>query len=102
MAMEPNICVLGALLNSCSMYKNTDVAQDPASLIYVQPQLCNDWELHVADIYIRCKRKMGRFCEGENLSKDKGFEENCWLKLDLGEEESVDVFIWGSCGDRDE
>ncbi|KAK1393912.1 hypothetical protein POM88_012968 [Heracleum sosnowskyi] len=69
---------------------------------YVQPPLCNDWELHVSVKYIRCKRKMGRFCEGENLSKDKGFEENCWLKLDLGEEESVDVFIWGSCGDRDE
>ncbi|KAK1393883.1 hypothetical protein POM88_012939 [Heracleum sosnowskyi] len=34
MAMEPNICVLGALLNSCSMYKNTDVAQDTASLMY--------------------------------------------------------------------
>ncbi|KAK1393893.1 hypothetical protein POM88_012949 [Heracleum sosnowskyi] len=34
MAMEPNICVLGALLNSCSMYKNTDGAQDIASLMY--------------------------------------------------------------------
>ncbi|KAK1393909.1 hypothetical protein POM88_012965 [Heracleum sosnowskyi] len=96
MAMEPNICVLGGgLLNSCSMYKNTDVAQDTASL------MIRLW-LHVAVKYIRCKRKMGRFCEGENLSKDKGFEENFWLKLDLGEEESVDVFIWGSCGDGDE
>ncbi|KAK1376601.1 Pentatricopeptide repeat-containing protein [Heracleum sosnowskyi] len=30
----PMVCVLGSLLNSCSMYKNTDVAQDTASLMY--------------------------------------------------------------------
>lgn len=34
MPMDPNDCVLGALLNSCRMYKNTDVAQETASLIF--------------------------------------------------------------------
>lgn len=34
MPMEPNDCVLGALLNSCRMYKNTDVAEETASHIF--------------------------------------------------------------------
>ncbi|XP_059643505.1 putative pentatricopeptide repeat-containing protein At1g17630 [Cornus florida] len=34
MPMEPNACVWGALLNSCRMYKNTDVAEETASHIF--------------------------------------------------------------------
>ncbi|KAG2728797.1 hypothetical protein I3760_01G221200 [Carya illinoinensis] len=34
MPMEPNDCVWGALLNSCRMYKNTDVAEETASYIF--------------------------------------------------------------------
>lgn len=33
MPMEPNACVWGALLNSCKMYKNTDVAEETAAQI---------------------------------------------------------------------
>lgn len=33
MPMEPNDCVLGSLLHSCIMYKNTDVAEETASHI---------------------------------------------------------------------
>ncbi|KAM7483847.1 hypothetical protein LguiB_008430 [Lonicera macranthoides] len=33
MPMEPNACVWGALLNSCRMYKNEDVAEETASQI---------------------------------------------------------------------
>ncbi|KAF8388807.1 hypothetical protein HHK36_025487 [Tetracentron sinense] len=34
MPMEPNACVWGALLNSCRMYKNTEVAEATASRIF--------------------------------------------------------------------
>lgn len=34
MPMEPNACVWGALLNSCKMHKNTDVAEETASQIF--------------------------------------------------------------------
>ncbi|TXG68550.1 hypothetical protein EZV62_003485 [Acer yangbiense] len=34
MPMEPNACVWGALLNSCRMHKNTDVAEQTASELF--------------------------------------------------------------------
>ncbi|KAL2538834.1 putative pentatricopeptide repeat-containing protein [Forsythia ovata] len=34
MPMEPNACVWGALLNSCKMHKNSDVAEETASQIF--------------------------------------------------------------------
>ncbi|KAK1393907.1 putative pentatricopeptide repeat-containing protein [Heracleum sosnowskyi] len=51
MAMEPNICVLGALLNSCSMYKNTDVAQDTASLMYSHRSAMTGSYMLLSNIY---------------------------------------------------
>ncbi|PQQ09879.1 putative pentatricopeptide repeat-containing protein [Prunus yedoensis var. nudiflora] len=34
MPMEPNACVWGALLNSCRMHKNTDIAEETATHIF--------------------------------------------------------------------
>ncbi|XP_074379226.1 putative pentatricopeptide repeat-containing protein At1g17630 [Apium graveolens] len=51
MPMEPNVCVLGALLNSCSMYKNTDVAQETASLMYSHSSAMTGSYMLLSNIY---------------------------------------------------
>ncbi|KAK9281345.1 hypothetical protein L1049_004245 [Liquidambar formosana] len=67
MPMEPNVCVWGSLLNSSRMHKNSEVAEKTASQIFCLNS-GDDWKLHAALKYICCKREMGGFCKGENLS----------------------------------
>ncbi|ESQ35038.1 hypothetical protein EUTSA_v10009551mg [Eutrema salsugineum] len=46
MPMEPKACVLGALLNSCRMHKNMDVAEDIASQLFsLEPEMTGSYML---------------------------------------------------------
>ncbi|XP_057978458.1 putative pentatricopeptide repeat-containing protein At1g17630 [Malania oleifera] len=56
MPMEPNACVWGALLNSCRMYKNTEVAERTASHIFsLNSEMTGSYML-LSNIYAACGR----------------------------------------------
>ncbi|OVA08162.1 Pentatricopeptide repeat [Macleaya cordata] len=56
MPFEPNECVWGALLNSCRMYKNTEVAEDTASQIFsLQSEITGSYML-LSNLYAACGR----------------------------------------------
>ncbi|KAJ4848089.1 hypothetical protein Tsubulata_026733 [Turnera subulata] len=51
MAMEPNVCVWRALLNSCRMHKNTAIAEETASHIFnLNPEMVGSYML-LSNIY---------------------------------------------------
>ncbi|VVA91680.1 unnamed protein product [Arabis nemorensis] len=51
MPMEPNACVLGALLNSCRMHKNTDIAENIASQLFsLEPEMTGSY-MSLSNIY---------------------------------------------------
>lgn len=104
MPMEPNDCVLGALLNSCSMYKNTDMAQDTASLMFSHRSAMTGSYVLLSNIYaasgkwedsakvrilartkglkkiaglswIEVKKKVSMFSSGKSLEIEMGMDE---------------------------
>lgn len=93
MPMEPNVCVLGALLNSCRMYKNTDVAQDIASLMCSHSSAVTGSYMLLSNIYAASGRwedsaKMRISARTKGLKKVAG---SSWIEV----KKKVSVF---SCG----
>ncbi|CAN1162323.1 Putative pentatricopeptide repeat-containing protein At1g17630 [Linum perenne] len=80
MPMEPNAYVLGALLNSCRMHKNTVVAENTASqMLSLSSNTAWSYML-LSNVYAAS----GRWEDSKNqsLSEDKRLKENPWRELD--------------------
>lgn len=128
MPIEPNACVWGALLNSCKMYKNTDVAEETAAQIFsLEPERSGSYMLlsnlyaahgrwndfakvrHSAETiglkkspgqsWIEVKKKVYAFLAGKAL--DTGMEEIYRVLNDLSHQMEVKSYlIDGSYGSQ--
>ncbi|XP_059644342.1 putative pentatricopeptide repeat-containing protein At1g17630 [Cornus florida] len=83
MPMEPNACVWGALLNSCRMYKNTDVAEETASRIFSLHSETFGSYMLLSDIYAASGRwedsaKVRFSAKTEGLKKSPG---QSWIEV---------------------
>lgn len=80
MPMEPNACVWGALLNSCRMHKNTEVAEETASQFF-------DLNSEIAGSYILLSNiyaASGRWEDSAKVrisAKAKGLKKTCGQSL---------------------
>lgn len=83
MPMEPKVCVLGALLNSCRMHKNMDIAENIASQLRVlEPERTGSYML-LSNIYSAGGRweesaKVRALAKKKDLKKVSG---SSWIEL---------------------
>ncbi|RID57899.1 hypothetical protein BRARA_F01240 [Brassica rapa] len=83
MPMEPNVCVLGALLNSCRMHKNMDIAEDVASQLFdLEPEKTGSYML-LSNTYSASGRwedsaKVRALAKKKDLKKLSG---SSWIEL---------------------
>ncbi|CAL5443823.1 unnamed protein product [Camellia sinensis] len=80
MPMEPNAYVWGALLNSCRMYKNTDVAEETASRIFRLKSETTGSYMLLSNIYAAS----GRWEDSARVrisAKTKGLKKICGQSL---------------------
>ncbi|KAL7207322.1 hypothetical protein ACSBR1_029307 [Camellia fascicularis] len=83
MPMEPNAYVWGALLNSCRMHKNTDVAEETASRIFRLESKTTGSYMLLSNIYA----PTGRWEDSARVrisAKTKGLKKICghsWIEV---------------------
>ncbi|XP_042516785.1 putative pentatricopeptide repeat-containing protein At1g17630, partial [Macadamia integrifolia] len=83
MPMEPNECVWGALLNSCRMYRNTEVAEEIASRIFSLASETTGSYMLLSNIYAACGRwedsaKVRWLARSKGLKKSTG---QSWIEV---------------------
>lgn len=83
MPMEPNVCVLGALLNSCRMHKNMDIAENVASQLFgLEPEKTGSYML-LSNTYSASEKweesaKVRALAKKKDLKKLSG---SSWIEL---------------------
>lgn len=96
MPMEPNACVWGALLNSCRMHKNTEVAEGAASRLFRLDSKQSGSHMLLSNIYA----ESGRWEDSarvRSLVKTKGLKKvggHSWIQV----KKKVYVFSAGQTG----
>ncbi|MQM08136.1 hypothetical protein Taro_040989 [Colocasia esculenta] len=83
MPFKPNICVWGALLNSCRIYRNTQIAEEAVSHIFALELETAGTHMILSNIYASC----GRWDDSASmrvLTKEKGLKKRAgqsWIEL---------------------
>ncbi|KAK9131189.1 hypothetical protein Sjap_011676 [Stephania japonica] len=94
MPMEPNVCVWGALLNSCRMYKNTDLAEVAAAKIFsLETRTAGSYML-LSNLYSACG-SWKNSAKVRMLAKTKGLKKNpgqSWIEV----QNKVHTFLAGN------
>ncbi|KAK9131206.1 hypothetical protein Sjap_011693 [Stephania japonica] len=94
MPMEPNVCVWGALLNSCRMYKNTDLAEVAAAKIFsLETRTAGSYML-LSNLYSACGSWQNS-AKVRMLAKTKGLKKNpgqSWIEV----QNKVHTFLAGN------
>lgn len=83
MPMQPNVCVWGALLNSCRMHKNTDVAEATASQIFDLDSAKSGSYMLLSNIYAASGR-WGDSAKVRILGQTRGLKKipgQSWIEL---------------------
>ncbi|KAK9099350.1 hypothetical protein Syun_026395 [Stephania yunnanensis] len=94
MPMEPNVCVWGALLNSCQMYKNTDLAEVAASKIFSLETRAVGSYILLSNLYAACGSWQNS-AKVRMLAKTKGLKKNpgqSWIEV----QNKVHTFLAGN------
>ncbi|KAK9131210.1 hypothetical protein Sjap_011697 [Stephania japonica] len=94
MPMEPNVCVWGALLNSCRMYKNTDLAEVAATKIFsLETRTAGSYML-LSNLYSACGSWQNS-AKVRMLAKTKGLKKipgQSWIEV----QNKVHTFLAGN------
>ncbi|KAL7175009.1 hypothetical protein ACSBR2_028750 [Camellia fascicularis] len=89
MPMEPNAYVWGALLNSCRMHKNTDVAEETASRIFRLESKTTGSYMLLSNIYA----PTGRWEDSAREYIGNGMEEVYEMLKDLGLQMEIEGYL---------